>query len=156
MKIRAYPAALPEAERTPDKLVYGWHVESEGLHYLFIQGSRITWWEDHYEIDDGLIEIDVSSAAVKTGRKAKNAEGELVDIYGSMGKMQGGDRVRRTIPSEYDPEGDIPERSFETKCEWWDEDLTWILRRHNTSWYDLAEIDKSQLEIVKAADPQDA
>ncbi len=96
-EIRAYPAALSKAERTPDKLVHGHYCEIKGKHYIvplsFVTiGIQEGWVRTPLAVAGrlgllyvtGVYEIDIKTAAIKTGRK---------DIYGSKGKMQGGDRV---------------------------------------------------------------
>lgn len=73
------------------KLVYGWYV-----HACKTNLCNKVYWEHQIHIPDKagftpIFEIpDISTVAVKTGRKDKNGK----DIYGSMGEMKGGDRVR--------------------------------------------------------------
>ena len=74
---------------------FGWYFQmgdgQQGLaeHYLITDKSGL-----HYDEDDNLsvrdfVKIDITTAAVDTGKDAKNGR-----IYGSKGEMQGGDRVK--------------------------------------------------------------
>ena len=90
--IRAYPKALPPAERTPE-LVHGWYVRTETTkfkrHFIVTNNANTLFFRDQY-----FIEIDISTAARGTGKMAKGPDGKLIEIFGSDGDMQGGDRVR--------------------------------------------------------------
>ncbi len=72
------------------KVVYGWYFEDDvdgnGLKpFLMPHLPEFKLWAD-------MIPIDISTAAVKTGKKDKNGD----DIYGSKDDMEGGDMVKRS------------------------------------------------------------
>ena len=97
-EVRAYPKALPEAERTPDKYVYGQHFQSANKrHYIILNTNhRVYNGTVIVCIEQGpwmleFIEIDPSTLGVKTGKKDKNGK----DIYGSVPEkgFMGGDTL---------------------------------------------------------------
>jgi len=94
MKVKAYPKDLLEAERTPDKRVVGWYCQdSRGKHYILRDSFFVSFDDCYTELIEGdqFGEIDLCTAAVKTGKKDKNGK----DIYGSVPEKEfrGGDRL---------------------------------------------------------------
>ena len=134
---------LCRAKTKDGEEVVGWYFAIEDKHYLILDDAIVEVDEYDFERIHGFIEIDHATAAFDAGKDAKNGR-----IYGSKGEFQGGDRVRATIPPGYDPEGDLPEDRWEATCEWLDEDLTWILRKHKNAWHYFSDLPSSQLEII--------
>ncbi len=92
-QVRAYPADLKPEDRTLGKLVTGWYLKVGDVHLLTtrtIGGVYHSGFPDRICLV-GFIEIDFTSAGVATGKKDKHG----VEIFGSMGDMQGGDRVKQ-------------------------------------------------------------
>lgn len=81
-QVRAYPADLKPEDRTPDNLVVGWYLFYHKKHMLYIEGRNKNFIAC-------FVYIDFTSAAIATGKKDKHE----VEIYGSMGEMQGGDTI---------------------------------------------------------------
>lgn len=85
--------------RAKDKdggVVYGWYVPLDKRHFVVPpcgdpETELVRWFRTAHNTIQlwGAIEIDISTAAVKTGKLDKHGD----DIYGSKGDMQGGDRV---------------------------------------------------------------
>ncbi len=90
------------------KEVFGWYYEDDvdgkgSKPFILPCHHKLKLWAD-------AIQIDISTAAVATGRKDKNG----VEIFGSKGEMRGGDRVSVRKGKPY-------------KVAWCDYRLTWVL-----------------------------
>ena len=98
--IRAYPKALPPAERTPDKLVVGWLLKAYRNYYIIPDGIQLVDSPHVTKLFGTITQIDISTAARATGKMAKGPDGKLIEIFGSDGDMQGGDEVKSNKRAE--------------------------------------------------------
>jgi len=114
--IRAYPKALPIAERTPGNLVEGslLYDKYEDQYFIF-DSARCSIEETRcsgdYCIKSGLIEIAIETAAEFTGRLDRHGD----KIFGSKGAMQGGDLIQGCTTDEC------------REVSWDEQELTWVV-----------------------------
>lgn len=88
MSEESVKTGMVRAKTEDGRKVVGWYVEISGQPFLFTDDlvSQDLLTELRYLLE----KIDISTAAVATGKLDKHG----VEIYGSMGEMQGGDRVK--------------------------------------------------------------
>lgn len=115
--------------------VYGWYCrEYSGRHYMI--NSNEDLWAVGLAADPVLrpSTFNPASAAVATGKLAKDKDGKEVKIFGSKEPFQGGDRVK------------VGGVQFDV--EWWEDQLCWGVKGVDTGvfWSGLSEYNK--LEII--------
>lgn len=142
--------------RAKDKdgnLVYGWYFYSGGTHYLMKNTAHIGIHQVSGQgclrdtrciTEYGFVGIpDISTAAVATGKKAKNSDGKLVEIYGSMGEIRGGDYIVRLPPLDKRECETYPNRSEPIEVYWNRHLLRWSIAKQP-----LASYESERLEII--------
>ncbi len=124
---------------------YGWYCQVSNSahspepvkHFLIAPNTFYYECDNALDIADAIEIPDLSLCAVATGKMAKGPDGKVIEIYGSRGEMQGGDRVN--AGKNYNYIG---------VCEWLPEDLTWIIAKDENSWNDLSDWPSDQLTIL--------
>lgn len=109
----------------------GWYFPCGSKHYLLLNDVQIWQSSSGKHISNRFfVEIDISTAAVATGKKDKNDE----MIFGSRGEMQGGDTVQAS-------EGGLTDA---TEVYWNKENVWWALGVST-----LGSWKSDNLEIIK-------
>ena len=124
------------------KVVVGWYFTIHDRHFISSSASEAQSYYAHNDTE--MFDIlawyeipDISLCAVATGRMDKND----VEIFGSKGDMQGGDRVSCVGDSS-------------RITQWSDEDLQWQLggATDGTPFTTLSPWDADELEIIPRED----
>lgn len=123
MKVRAYDK--------DGNVVVGWYFTIHDRHFISSSTSEAQSYDacngtEMFDILAWLEIPDITTAAVATGRKDKNG----VEIYGSMGEMQGGDRVEL-----------FGRRKYHYNVRWDERRMTWIIGHDGLCAYGSGEIE---------------